>query len=164
MLCYSDSTVSHLLRFLFYAVCYMDLSSGALSIENFKSALASLQRQPKLEALKDCSVLELYVLVCMRRLEIKEQELRNFNSIMKEYKSIHDTFKTSDYYAKDVCLRAFEHLLERGLISFDDNRGHGQSAEFRPVKLLISWHELHQGLKSHRSCPGILHKLMDREA
>ncbi|KAH6822468.1 origin recognition complex subunit 4 [Perilla frutescens var. hirtella] len=147
----------------FCAVCHMELSSGALSVENFKSALPSIQRQPKLEALKDCSVLELYVLVCMKRLEVKELQLCNFNSIMKEYKSIHDSFKTSDHYARNVCLRAFEHLLERGLISFEDNRGHGQSAEFRPVKLLISWPELQQGLKSHRSCPAILHKLMDRE-
>ncbi|KAK4423513.1 Origin of replication complex subunit [Sesamum alatum] len=162
-LCYSDSTVGHLLRFLFSAICHMDIKSGFLSVDNFRSALPSIQRQPKMEGLKDCSVLELYILVCMRRLEVKELELCNFNSIMKEYKSIHDAFQTSDYYARNVCLRAFEHLLERALISFEDNKGHGQSAEFRPVKLLISWHELHQGLKSHRSCPAILHKLMDRE-
>ncbi|KAL0296678.1 UNVERIFIED_CONTAM: Origin of replication complex subunit [Sesamum radiatum] len=137
----------------FSAICHMDMNSGFLSVENFKSALPSIQRQPKLEALKDCSVLELYILVCMKRLEVKELELCNFNSIMKEYKSIHDTFQTSDYYARNVCLRAFEHLLDRALISFEDNKGHGQSAEFRAVKLLISWHELHQGLKSHRSCP-----------
>lgn len=51
------------------------------------------------------------------------------------------------------CLQAFEHLLQRELISFEDNRGHGQSAEFRPVKLLISRPELYQGLKSYPSCP-----------
>ncbi|KAL2559740.1 origin recognition complex subunit 4 [Forsythia ovata] len=162
-LTYCDSTVNHLLRFLFSAVSHMDLKSGLLSLENFKGALSTIQRQPKVEALKDCSILELYILVCMKRLEAKEQELRNFNSIMKEYKSIHDTFPTSDYYARNVCLRAFEHLLQRELISFEDNRGHGQSTEFRPVKLLISWPELYQGLKSYHSCPLILHKIMDRE-
>ncbi|CAL5361781.1 unnamed protein product [Camellia sinensis] len=30
---------------------------------------------------------------------------------------------------------AFEHLLERELISFTDNRGHNQSVEFRPAIL-----------------------------
>ncbi|CAL5350261.1 unnamed protein product [Camellia sinensis] len=114
--------------FLFSAVSHMDLDFGFLSLENFKAALSSIQRQPKVECLKDCSVLELYILVCMRRLEVKEQESYNFNS-------------------------AFEHLLERELISFMDNRGHNQSVEFRPVKLLISYHELYQGLKSYRSCP-----------
>nr|XP_009766229.1 PREDICTED: origin recognition complex subunit 4-like [Nicotiana sylvestris] len=152
-LCECDSTLNHLLRFLFAAVCHMDTKPGFLSLENFKTALSSIQRQPKLEALKDCSILELYILVCLRRLEVKEQETTNFNSLMKEYKSVHDSFQTSDYYARNVCLRAFEHLLQRQLISLVDNRGHGQSVEFRPVRLLISSYELHQGLKSYRSCP-----------
>ncbi|PON38385.1 Origin recognition complex subunit [Trema orientale] len=155
-----DPTVNHLLKFLFRAVSNMDLATGFLSLENFKTALSNIQRQPKLECIKDCSVLELYILVCMRRLEIKEQNSYNFNSIMKEYKSVHDSCQTSDYYAQNVCLRAFEHLLQRELISFNDNRGNNQSIEFRPVKLLVSSHELHQGLKSYRSCPAILHKLL----
>ena len=50
-------------------------------------------------------------------------------------------------------LQAFEHLLERDLICFVDSRGYNQSIEFRPVKLLISAHELHQGLKSTQNCP-----------
>ncbi|KAG2709470.1 hypothetical protein I3843_05G219700 [Carya illinoinensis] len=129
----SDATVNHLLRFLFRAVSYMDLGSGFLALENFKTALPNIQRQPKLECIT-------------------------------EYKSIHDTFQTSDYYARNVCLRAFEHLQQRELISFTDNRGHNQSVEFRPVKLLISSYELQKGLKSYRSCPVILLKLMDREA
>lgn len=50
-------------------------------------------------------------------------------------------------------LQAIEHLLQRELICFMDNRGSNQSIEFRAVKLLISSHELYQGLKSYRSCP-----------
>ncbi|GMN38674.1 hypothetical protein TIFTF001_007903 [Ficus carica] len=149
----TDSAVNYLLKFLFRAVSNMDLVTGFLSLENFKTALSNIQRQPKLECIKDSSILELYILVCMKRLEIKEQSSYNFNSIMKEYKSIHDSFRTSDYYAQNVCLRAFEHLLQRELISFTDSRGNNQSIEFRPVKLLVSSHELHQGLKSYRSCP-----------
>ncbi|CAK9137169.1 unnamed protein product [Ilex paraguariensis] len=159
----SDLTFNHMLRFLFSAVCYMDLESGFMSLDNFKAALSTIQRQPKLECLKDCSILELYILVCMKRLEVKEPDTYNFNSVMKEYKSIHDSFQTSDYYARNVCLRAFEHLLQCELISVVDNRGLSQSIEFRPVRLLISCHELNQGLKSHRSCPVILQKLVDRE-
>ncbi|XP_010279414.1 PREDICTED: origin of replication complex subunit 4 [Nelumbo nucifera] len=160
----TDPSVNYLLRFIFQAVCYMDLETGFLSLENFKNAISSIQRQPKIESLQDCSVLELYILVCMRRQEVKEQTSYNFNSVMKEYKSIHDSFQTSDYYAHNVCLRAFEHLLQRELICFTDNRVHSQSVEFRPVKLLISAQELHQGLKLNCSCPVILQKLMDRES
>ncbi|XVF25970.1 hypothetical protein REPUB_Repub13aG0259900 [Reevesia pubescens] len=158
----SNSTIGHLVRLLFQAVSYMDLDGGFLSLENFKTAVSSNQQQPKLECIRDCSILELYLLVSMKRLEVKEQSSYNFNSVMTEYKSIHDSFQTSDYYAGNVCLRAFEHLLQRQLISFIDNRGHNQSVEFRPVKLLISPAELHQALKSYRSCPAILLKLMDR--
>ncbi|KAF8394009.1 hypothetical protein HHK36_020211 [Tetracentron sinense] len=150
----SDSTVNHLLKFLFRAVCCMDLDFGFLTLENSKTAILSIQRQPKLECLQaDCSILELYILVCMMRLEDKEQNSYNFNSVMKEYKGIHDSYQTSDYYARNVCLRAFEHLLQCELICFTENRGQSQSVEFRPVKLLISSHELYPGLKSNRSCP-----------
>ncbi|KAL9401777.1 hypothetical protein Peur_005626 [Populus x canadensis] len=146
----------------FIAISNMELKSGFLSLENFKDALSSIQRQPKQECIKDCSILELYILVCMKRLEIREQNSYNFSSVMKEYKSIHDSFPTSDYYAQNVCLRAFEHLLQRGLICFTDNRGHSQSIEFRQVKLVVSYAELQEGLKSYRSCPAILLKLIDR--
>ncbi|XP_065881665.1 origin of replication complex subunit 4 isoform X2 [Euphorbia lathyris] len=158
----SNSSINHLLRFLFIAISYWDLKSGFLSLESFKIALSSIQRQPKQECIQDCSILELYILVCMKRLEVKEQNSYNFNSVMKEYKNIHDSFQTSDCYAQNVCLRAFERLLQRELICFTDNRGHSQSIEFRPVKLLVSYAELQEGMKSYSSCPTILQKLMDK--
>ncbi|KAL0737367.1 hypothetical protein Bca4012_013577 [Brassica carinata] len=157
----ANSTVNSLLKFIFRAVSSMNLESGLLSLENFKTALSSMQRQPKLEAVRDCSILELYVLVCMRRLEVKEQSSYNFISVMKEYKTIHDSFQTSDYYAQNVCLRAFEHLREREVICYAENRGQSQAVEYRPMKLLISASELHQGMRSHACCPAILLKLLD---
>lgn len=159
-----DGSISNLLRFLFQAVSYMDLESGFLTVDNFKTALMSTQRQPKLDKLHDASILELYMLVCMNRLEVKEKNSYNFNSIMKEYKAIHDAYRTSDNYSRTVCLRAIEHLLERELICFSDIKGRGQSIEFRSVKLVISPRELYQQLKSHESCPAILQKLFDHES
>ncbi|KAE9618718.1 putative origin recognition complex subunit 4, P-loop containing nucleoside triphosphate hydrolase [Lupinus albus] len=156
-----DSSVKHLLRLLFCAISHMDLQTGFLSRENFETAFSSIHRQPKLECIRNCSILELYILVCMKRLEVKEQSLCNFHSVMKEYKSIHDSFQNSDYYARNVCLRAFEHLIDRELICFTDNRGHSLSVEYRPVKLLISPTELHQGLRAYQPCPPILLKLID---
>ncbi|XP_074274906.1 origin of replication complex subunit 4 [Silene latifolia] len=158
----SDSTVYQLTRFLFSAVSAMNVKAGFLSIENLKAAFVSMNRQPKIEFLKDCSVLELYILVCMKRLEVREQTSYNFNSIIKEYKSVHDSFQTIDYYARSVCLRAFEHLIQYELICCTDSRGYNQSIEFRPVKLLISPYELQQGLKLNENCPSILQKLMDQ--
>ncbi|CAN0877040.1 Origin of replication complex subunit 4 [Linum grandiflorum] len=48
----SNSAVSHLLRFLFMAVSSIDMKSGYPSLENFKTAFSSFQRQPKLECIK----------------------------------------------------------------------------------------------------------------
>ncbi|KAK4776401.1 hypothetical protein SAY86_005089 [Trapa natans] len=156
----SYPTIRHLMKFLFCAVSSLDLDSGYLSLENFKTALPSMQRQPKMESLRDCSILELYILVCMKRLEVKEQNSYSFNAVMKEYKMVHDSFHTSDYYGQNVCLRAFQHLLQCGLIGFTDGRvGHNQAIEFRPVKLLISLSELTHGLKFYNSCPALLLKL-----
>ncbi|CAN8267018.1 unnamed protein product [Cochlearia groenlandica] len=157
----ANSTVNSFLKFIFRVVSSINMESGLLSLENFKTALSSMQRQPKLEAVIDCSVLELYLLVCMKRLEVKEQNSYNFISVMKEYKTVHDSFQTSDYYAQNVCLRAFEHLREREVISYIENRGQSQAGEYRPVKLIISASELHQGMRSHACCPAILIKLLD---
>ncbi|KAK9115054.1 hypothetical protein Syun_021851 [Stephania yunnanensis] len=155
-----DSSINNLLNFLFVAVCDMALDTGYLSLDNFKTAALSIQRPFKLEIIQGCSILELYILVCMKRLEDKEQNSYNFNSVMKEYKGIHVSYQIPDYYSQNVCLRAFEHLLQRELICFMDNRGHSLSIEFRPVKLLISSYELHQALKSNRFFPALLHKLI----
>ncbi|NP_001151847.2 hypothetical protein Zm00014a_008477 [Zea mays] len=159
----ADATTSNIQRFLFRAVSYMDMESGFLSVESFLKALSSMQRQPKMDSLQDLSILELYILVCMHRLESKEQTSYNFTSIMKEYRSIQDAYKTSDKYASTVCFRAFEHLSDRELISFGDNRWRNQALEYRPVKLLISSRELAESLKLNTTCPAVLQKLFDRE-
>jgi hypothetical protein len=50
-------------------------------------------------------------------------------------------------------MQAFQHLLDRELISFADNKGRNQALEYRPVKLLISSRELAQSLKLNATCP-----------
>uniref|UniRef100_A0ACD5W2M3 Uncharacterized protein n=1 Tax=Avena sativa TaxID=4498 RepID=A0ACD5W2M3_AVESA len=152
-LTHADATTSNILRFLFRVVSYMEMESGLLSTECFTNALSSMQRQPKMDSLQDLSILELYILVCMNRLEDKEQSSYNFNSIMKEYRSVLDAYKTSDKYAATVCFRAFEHLLDRELITFADSKGRNVAPEYRPVKLLISSRELAQSLKLNTTCP-----------
>ncbi|XP_021743066.1 origin of replication complex subunit 4-like isoform X1 [Chenopodium quinoa] len=67
----------------------------------------------------DGSVLELYVLVCMKRLEIKEQNPYKFNSVMKEYKDTHDSFQTPGYYARNVCLWLDKFIPKRSAMDFD---------------------------------------------
>ena len=49
----------------FRAVSYMDLGSGFLSLENFKTALSNIQRQPKLECIKGLKDLITFSLIFM---------------------------------------------------------------------------------------------------
>ncbi|KAL0924191.1 hypothetical protein M5K25_005000 [Dendrobium thyrsiflorum] len=159
-----DNTISTICRFLYHAISWMHFESGLLTFDGFKNALSCMQRQPMLDKLQGASILEFYILVCMNRLGSREQNSFNFNSIMKEYKAIQDAYKTSDNYSWSVCLRAFEHLIERELISFLDNRMRSMSIEYRPVRLLLSSQELYQGLKSNAFCPAILLKLLNHES
>ncbi|XP_057838913.2 origin of replication complex subunit 4 isoform X1 [Cryptomeria japonica] len=158
-----DLSVRRLLDFLFRAVCDLDRDSGLLSLRNFRTAVSSIQRQPKLETLRDASVLELYLLVSMKRLESKDCDSYNFNAIMKEYMDLHNAHPTCDLYSRQICLRAFEHLLERQLIAFIDKRGQNIALEFRPVKLLVASHELNEGLKTSPVCPVVLRQWFDHE-
>ncbi|MCL7034813.1 hypothetical protein MKW94_015111, partial [Papaver nudicaule] len=99
----ADSSVNSLLSFLIRAISCMDTKTGFLSVKNFETASKSIQRQPKLEILQGCSILELYLLMCMKKLEATEQNSYNFNSVMKEYKEIQEAIKTSDNYERDRC-------------------------------------------------------------
>lgn len=120
---------SHFCHFIFSLLHFV------FSILHCHSAIAS---RPSLYILMaDLSILELYILVCMNRLEDKEQNSYNFNSIMKgiicsspfiinprqktdgwwtcclsEYRSIQDAYKTSDKYATNVCFRVSMRIIK----------------------------------------------------
>lgn len=158
-----DLSPRHMVNFLFTAVCSMERKHGFLSLSNFKAAFVSLRRHTKLESLKDASVLELYLLVSMKRLEGKERDTYNFITVFKEYKSLHDSHSTCDLYPQEVCQRAFENLLDRQLIMFADGRRCSIGIEFCPVKLLVSSFELEEGLKLSPVCPTILRQWFAHE-
>ncbi|KAJ6982079.1 hypothetical protein NC653_025247 [Populus alba x Populus x berolinensis] len=73
---------------------------------------------------------------------------------IKEYKSMHESFPTSDYYAQNVCLwicinidetSAFQHHLQSEIICSTNNRGHSQSIEFRQRTMEFTSDEFFQG-------------------
>ncbi|KAL9352548.1 hypothetical protein Peur_055228 [Populus x canadensis] len=121
----SNSTINHLLRFL-------QVQFVAISRMELKSGFLSLENFK----------------AALSRIQRQPKQ-----ECIKEYKSMHESFPTSDYYAQNVCLWAFQHHLQSEIICSTNNRGHSQSIEFRQVRLLISYAELQQGLKSYHSCP-----------
>ncbi|KAG8077560.1 hypothetical protein GUJ93_ZPchr0007g5996 [Zizania palustris] len=58
-------------------------------------------------------------------------------------------------HKSQAVIGVIEHLLDRELISFADNKGRNQALEYRPVKLLICSRELAQSLKLNTTslCP-----------
>ncbi|EFJ33364.1 hypothetical protein SELMODRAFT_407107 [Selaginella moellendorffii] len=123
-------------------------------LKNTKSTTP--KHPPTICALADLSVLELFLLTSMKRLENKERDTYTFNSVFKEYQ---DGYKSSDSYSKKAAYKAFEHLLERELIGYSDGKAVSSLSHLRPVKMLISFEELEQGLEASPVCP----KLKDWE-
>jgi origin recognition complex subunit 4 len=168
--------------------------------------IAIASRPPHYILMADLSILELYILVCMNRLEDKEQNSYNFNSIMKgiifsspftisprqkinwwllnwfsvriqiytgclqnfwqvcnhcllqgKYEHYQELFILNCIHCPKnshvLLLQAFEHLLDRELITFADSKGRNVALEYRPVKLLISSRELAQSLELNTTCP-----------
>ncbi|CAM6089886.1 unnamed protein product [Calypogeia fissa] len=145
----------------FRAICNMNRDTGVLTEANFKAAGRAMRRKPKLEALRDASTLELYLLVAMNRLEGKGRDVYNFNTIFHEYEQLTVSHTTSDKYSREVACRAFEHLVDRELISFTERCS---TLEFSSVRLLISSHELREGLAGNPMCPTVLHQWFAHES
>ncbi|KAL3635430.1 origin recognition complex subunit 4 [Castilleja foliolosa] len=148
-LCYSDSTVGHLLRFLLVEHILLlptDLGLPNDYVTGFNAKLCNIVADEKFKKVIDTLCYSDSTVGPLLRFLIQEHTryIPNIRLLCSEC----------------MLTGGFEHLLERSLVAFEDNSGHGQSAEFRPAKLLISWHELQQGLKSNRCCPAVL---MDSE-
>ncbi|KAL2324157.1 hypothetical protein Fmac_023215 [Flemingia macrophylla] len=151
-----DSAVKDLLRFLFCAVSHMDLQTGFLSRENFEIAFFSIQRHPKLEFLRNCTELELYMLVCMKSLEVKEQSLCNFNSVMKGNICCYNrgqSFSSNHYYI-NVYWLGFRHLIDLEEISFLNF--HCLNISPRKMQVLIDYYPICEELLSFRILPNLL--------
>eukprot|EP00850_Spirogloea_muscicola_P016292 SM000131S26722 [mRNA] locus=s131:199717:203942:+ [translate_table: standard] len=139
-----DLSVQHVIDLGFRAVCDLDHRKGYLTLDNFQAAMVSLCGQPKLLMLRDVSVLEMYLLVAMKRLEGRNRDAYNFSMIFAEYEQLSASkHSVADIFSRPVALRAFEHLLERELIAFvEGGASYWDLMEFRPVQLLVSHHEI----------------------
>ncbi|KAL0792906.1 hypothetical protein Bca101_064283 [Brassica carinata] len=158
----ANSTVNSLLKFIFRAVSSMTLESGLLSLENFKAALSSMQRQPKLEAVRGIiSQIVPYcqydtgALSCSMHEEVRGERAELIQLHQCDERRYMILFKPR------ITTRKMSAYGEREVICYAEIRGQSQTGEYRPMELLISASELHQGMRSHACCPAILLKLLD---
>lgn len=159
-----NGSTQSLLDWSFRALCAMKRTPGKLSLENFKIASRLLFQQPRLSLLRDVSVLELFIIVALKRLEAKEIPSCNFDMIYTEYEKLRDMASVGVVYSRPMALRAFEHLLTREILSFTENRGDPCALlPFRSVYLLVAPPEIYAAMKLHPSCPEILKQWFSRE-
>ncbi|GAQ80948.1 hypothetical protein KFL_000670060 [Klebsormidium nitens] len=153
----------HLLDLGFRALCCMDRSRGYLTVDDIKSARDAAEIEPRVESIRGLSVLELYLLIAMKRLEEKERDKYNFNMVFAEYQELR-LYNTADVYSRGVSLRAFQHLVGRELVAFADRRPRGDPVEFRPMKLLVTAAEIECALAQHPSRSSVLEQWFAHKA
>ncbi|KAK9830634.1 hypothetical protein WJX81_007243 [Elliptochloris bilobata] len=115
-------------------------------------------QQTLVDAVRGLSVLELYMLVAVVRLQRRGGAGgASFERAFAEYSSLQRLHRTADAYGRAAALRAFERLLGAALLEHPGGRTErGALREFAPVEARAAHQEIEAGLARHASCPPLL--------
>ena len=155
-----------------FSVTVSSLSPSHLSLseEDFSQSLSTLTRDRKVESVRNTTTIELCLLASLLQLEKKERERINFCIVYQEYSNyLYNSSKLQSVnrYPKNVCLKAFEHLCELGLVSISPlgagGNGTGEVAlslsgsfvekEYEPCVLAVDPLSLVNLVKQLKDCP-----------
>ena len=120
---------------------------------HFLEASAVLHTDTKAALISDLSVLELTLLVAMRRYMETSTKPFNFEIIFKEYKKFTEQATHSLDYPKQVVMRAFEHLQSMGLVYPTDSRSNVLPKQYCKMYLAMSCQEVRSAVQSFPNCP-----------
>jgi len=142
----------------------MNRKDGTITDKDFLAAGESLLVETHVAVIKGLSVLELYILVSMCRLEQKERDTSNFEEIFSQYEEgqITNTAGSSDRFSRVAAYRAFENLLALELIAFADGTRVALK-RYRPAMLLVGQQDLHAGLQAHPKATPFLKRWLSHE-
>lgn len=129
-----------------------------LTISDFEWASRYLNRDNSGELLLGLSVLELGLVASMKRLHEQSVLQCTFEQVFREYDRFSSNHLQEVNSTRAVCFKAFERLLEMGLIRFVDNRVQSTPKEFRMAKLMVFPYQVNQTLEEHSECPIALQK------
>lgn len=129
-----------------------------MDIKDFNWANNSLHFDSKVELLKSLSVLELGLIVTMKRLQLQSVFQCNFEQIFHEYNEFSSKHLAELNVPRAVCLKAFERIIELELVKLVDTRGISTPKEFRMAKLMVFPQQITQVLNSYDECPAALQK------
>eukprot|EP00798_Chlamydomonas_sp_ICE-L_P030296 gene30297-35284_t len=102
----------------------------------------------------DLSVLQLFLLVAMHRLETKSQLVFNFEMVFDEYRSMRVSSREQFDFQKPASLRAFQELRAEHK---------GRLLGYVGVQLHTVGMDLEEGLRKHPACPELLIRFFKQE-
>ena len=154
----------HVCNIAVQALCRMNREEGIITDKDFLAIGEGMVVETHVEVIKGLSVLELYMLVAMCRLEQKERESSNFEEIYAQYEEgqLTNTSGSSDRFSRVAAFRAFENLLALELIAFADGT-RVVLKRYRPATLLVGQQDLNAALQAHPKATPFLKRWLSHE-
>ncbi|GAB6032063.1 origin recognition complex subunit 4 [Chamberlinius hualienensis] len=145
--------ISNLKSFLALPLYYVNPEDCILNEKHFARAWDYLTQESKQHLLGGVSVLELSLLLCMRRLvEIYDGEAFNFEMVYNEYQKFAET-RSSYNYNKRVVTKAFENLLKMELVGPIEGANSKVQKNYRLVNLLVDTVQIMDTLQTYSNLP-----------
>lgn len=129
----------------------------------FASLVGMFLQDRKVQLSKGLSVLELCLLVSVKIMLQNQVAQFNFEMAYDEYQSFIKRVASMGkagqlFYTKPVALKAFETLLELGLLKFAGGAGSKCPKEHRMVRSMLSRDQIIDSIKAYDNCPEVLSK------
>lgn len=151
--------ISSLYKLLYDAVMNLDETRTELNIVLLRDSLFDQYPPIQDQILKSLNILELCLLISLKRCAEKEMSAMNFEIIFHEYKSFMavDSLDTVTCYPKTLAFAAFEHLIDLGIIEYSE-RSSKTLKNFREIECLVSQSNISSCILNHPDCPTALKK------
>ncbi|OBZ83015.1 Origin recognition complex subunit 4 [Choanephora cucurbitarum] len=149
-------------KICFYPVCRLASVSPYLSVDDFVESSLTQRADSKTELLKGIALLEIVLIISMKKLLERDITTFNFQMVYDEYKEFanHAQIKSQTtgikLYKKQVALKAFENLQLLELVCPVDMAGKCPK-EFRMTKLMMESAQVTEAVLKH-NCPDIVKK------
>ncbi|XP_078580458.1 origin recognition complex subunit 4-like [Branchiostoma floridae x Branchiostoma japonicum] len=153
----TSKDIRTLKMFLMLPLARISPSHPRLEMSDFVEAHKMLTADSKSNTLHGLSVLELCLVVAMRRLsDVFVNQPFNFQMVYNEYQKFVQTRSHAvQSFDRPVVLKAFEHLQQMELVRAAEGAGIGGRGqkEFRPMLLMIDKSQLMQAIQKYPACP-----------
>ncbi|KAL0091846.1 origin recognition complex subunit 4 C-terminus-domain-containing protein [Phycomyces blakesleeanus] len=174
---FEESTITSLLRRIFdlskdlrmfYKICFEPVSllsrdQPFLTTISFHQANLAQRADSKSEMLKGVSLLELVLIISMKKLMEKDIDAFNFQMVYDEYKEFMSRTQVRGLgfgmklYKKPVALKAFENLQSFELVCPTDIVAKCPK-EYRMTKLMLEESQVVETVLKYKDCPSIVYK------